>query len=232
MNRQMEMLRGFQSVNESAHTSSGALAKLVGKDTEHKTRLHSRRGMLVTYGELRSLLPSLRDRLSRRVPTTPWLTPSAVAALSAELRHDDVLLELGGGVSTSWFAQRVEHVASVEPDPLWAQRIRDMVRDRDNVTLLQMSVRRALQEVPRHPTAVLVDHDPKEDDLTRPEAVSEVVALFGATVRLIVLDDSDRQDFRSVEPLLHQLGFSSVRHGGFRPHPLHLTETTIFVRDA
>lgn len=202
--------------------------KILGRDGQHPSRIHSRRGELAHIGELMSLLPALRDRAVGRRSDSPWIAPSAVAALNLELQPEDVMVELGGGASTRWFADRVLHIFCVEPNELWANRISSNVDGLHNVTLLRMPIAQSGPQIFRSPSVVLIDHDEVPGDLTRPEAALEMVRLFGDSLRLIVLDDSDRPEYREVEPMLQQLGYRFERFRGFRKQPLHLTETTVF----
>lgn len=59
-----------------------------------------------------------------RHPTSPWLTAAMVDLLDTWLLPSDAGLEFGSGRSTKWFAQKVEHLVSVEHDPQWFQRVR------------------------------------------------------------------------------------------------------------
>lgn len=74
-----------------------------------------------------------RTRLmwSERVhPDNPWLTPEAVRLLTSMLRKSDRGAEFGSGRSTIWFAERVNHLTSVEHDKLWYDQVSARLRDR------------------------------------------------------------------------------------------------------
>jgi len=57
-------------------------------------------------------------------PTAPWLTADAITALQDLLKPDDVGYEFGSGRSTTWFANRVRHLYSMEHVPEWYERVR------------------------------------------------------------------------------------------------------------
>ncbi|NMB53626.1 MAG: hypothetical protein GYA15_02900 [Leptolinea sp.] len=62
----------------------------------------------------------LADRYYRaRNPEAPWLTPRAITYLEKALKSDFCGLEYGSGRSTTWFAQRVKSLVSVEHNPDW-----------------------------------------------------------------------------------------------------------------
>jgi predicted O-methyltransferase YrrM len=76
----------------------------------------------------------VRDRLllkahEWRHPADPWIGRSTVAFLRMWLRKTDCGLEWGSGRSTLWFGHHVGHLLSVEHDPVWAERVRTMLRE-------------------------------------------------------------------------------------------------------
>jgi len=66
-------------------------------------------------------------------PDYPWLTRSANEILESYLTKSDIGLEFGSGRSTLWFAKHVEHLTSVEHDPLWSGRVQKMLAGIKNV---------------------------------------------------------------------------------------------------
>lgn len=65
----------------------------------------------------------------------PWLHPSAVSYLEGLLRPDWRVLEHGAGGSTLWFAERVSKVVSIEHNPEWRMKVRELAPT--NVALLE-----------------------------------------------------------------------------------------------
>jgi hypothetical protein len=63
----------------------------------------------------------------RRNPDKPWLCAGTVAFFERTLRPDMRALEFGSGRSTTWFAQRVGHLTSIEHDPDWHARVRQLL---------------------------------------------------------------------------------------------------------
>lgn len=198
------------------------LDKMVGRDGEHVSRFHTRQGKLGSLRESATAVPAAWFRLTRQRRGVPWLPPSAVEYLADHLRSDDVMLEFGGGASTAWFADRVGRLVTVEPSPEWSARISEAVSSRANVTVVTSAVRDALVD---GATVVVVDHRETAGDLTRLEAVRW--AAGQPTVRLVVLDDSDRWECATG---LAESGWNRLVFRGFRPEPWRLTETTAYVR--
>ena len=60
-------------------------------------------------------------------PTHPWLTKTANSILDTYLLDSDIGLEFGSGRSTIWFAKRVKHLISIEPDKTWHQKVQQEI---------------------------------------------------------------------------------------------------------
>jgi len=71
----------------------------------------------------------------RRHPDEPWLTAEAVGIVKQFLRPTDRCFEWGSGRSTLWLAKRTASVHSVEHDPVWHERVKQMVAELPTVTL-------------------------------------------------------------------------------------------------
>lgn len=67
---------------------------------------------------------------NRRHPDAPWLTPQMVEILEQWLRPTDRGLEWGAGRSSVWFARRMQHLISVENDPVWCARVKEMLANK------------------------------------------------------------------------------------------------------
>jgi hypothetical protein len=185
------------------------------------------RGQLLPPSEWGAAAKSVGLRLARRVPDTPWMTPSAVRRLDALLEPSMTLLELGSGVSTSWWARRVAHVTSVEPDAAWAAAVRSATAEAGvggKVEVVESAIPTYLDRLTEEYDVVVVDFNPVSD---RPAAVRAVAPLAR---RFVVHDDSDAPSNR-IEPAdLPGPGWRVERHPGMKPTPLAVVETSIYLR--
>lgn len=59
----------------------------------------------------------------------PWLTPLANMLLDTLILPTDIGLEWGSGRSTCWFANRLQHLTSVETNLQWYERVNKMIAD-------------------------------------------------------------------------------------------------------
>lgn len=57
----------------------------------------------------------------------PWQIPSSVFHLDICLTKDDNVMEIGSGGSTLFFANRSNHVVSVETDPSWVSVVEEKI---------------------------------------------------------------------------------------------------------
>lgn len=62
-------------------------------------------------------------------PSEPWLTARANEILAEILSPTDVAVEFGSGRSTAWFAERVQHLTSIESDSVWFERVGKIISD-------------------------------------------------------------------------------------------------------
>jgi hypothetical protein len=211
-----------------SQTFRDAAAKMAGRDLEHVSRFHSRRGEVCHASDLLEIPVLAWQRLTRTARKSPWMASSAVRRLNRILRPEDVLLELGSGASTAWFAQRVRRVVSLEPNRDWAERVQFELRKFGNaevrVGMMEDLFVATFLEI--RPTVLIVDHS-DEPQLSRTDAIRLAVR-NGSAPRLIVLDDSDRKGYRLARDIL--IGWSANRFTGFRDKPMRLTETTVFTR--
>lgn len=66
----------------------------------------------------------------RKHANVPWLTPEAVRILTSMLLPSDRGVEFGSGRSTIWFAERVNHLTSVEHNEHWYAVISGRIKSR------------------------------------------------------------------------------------------------------
>jgi len=61
-------------------------------------------------------------------PASPWLPPKAVKYLKSFLTNDMVGFEWGSGMSTVFFAKRVNFLVSVEHDKNWYEKVKTSLK--------------------------------------------------------------------------------------------------------
>ena len=173
--------------------------KGLGRDDERPSRFHSRRGRLLPVGELVRAPAMLVGRFRRKpADPQPWMARGAIARLEELLGPKTSLLELGSGSSTLWFAQRTGAITSLEDHDDWADRVADMTRGAANVELRRVtSLPEALAALDGHYDVGVVDHRDSAE-WTRIDSLRALKDLCS----ILLLDDSDRQQYGSAETVL------------------------------
>ena len=181
-----------------------------------------------------SRLPDvLFRRFAGRPWEGPWIIPAAVDRLGELIQSDWVILELGSGFSTGWYAARSKHVTSFEDDAEWLAEVsRGLTRaGQTNVDLRHRSLRQFPGQIGDLPDASfdLVVIDSNEEEGIDRVTLLEVAMSKVAPGRYLLFDDSDRADYvRATDRLLG--GWEAERFVGLKPHPLTCMETSLFRR--
>lgn len=91
----------------------------------------------------------------------PWIPFAGIRFLESYLQPHHEVLELGGGGSTVYFAERARRVVTLENDSEWARRIETSLRakDLDNV---ELRYGKALQDAEELPESDFVKLLPEE----------------------------------------------------------------------
>lgn len=77
-----------------------------------------------SFYSLRYIIDRIRtSRFEKMNPHAPWLNRHVITALEGLLQKEDFFVECGSGRSTVWFAQRVQHVLSLEHDATWYKEV-------------------------------------------------------------------------------------------------------------
>jgi predicted O-methyltransferase YrrM len=212
----------------------GTLDKLIRANSQRRTRLHTQRGELLPAAAIPDALRSIRRRFaSGERSDRPWMAPSAITALARLLdRTSSVVLELGSGASTTWFAERAARVESWESEPDWAAEVREQLirRSLANVELRTVAIDetpRALGAGPTERFDVVVVDCLESANVTRLDCVRAAARLVRPG-GCLVLDDSDRPHLQPAPTLLPD--WLAERYLGIKPTPLMAVETTLFRR--
>jgi predicted O-methyltransferase YrrM len=140
----------------------------------------------------------------------------------------DRVLEVGGGYSTLWLAQRCQKVLAIEENSGWGKEIRAQAHNLslDNIEMLSGDSRSVFSEKWKEGDwDVVVIDGPRE----RLNIFYDILA-SQKRPRVIVYDDTDKVENR---PALHEIifGYKRKTYRGFKPQTVHVCETTVFYRE-
>ena len=165
-----------------------------------------------------------------------WYTYPALLWLEPRLRPSDRVFEYGAGNSTLWYAARVATVTSVEHDAIWAATVRSTAPA--NATVLQRDCLGDGAYAPEDDPYVtaISDHDISSFDIVvvdgraRVSCVESVVSQLAAPA-LLVLDNSDRPQYRPALDRLAAEDFERIDFAGPAPGSGRMGCTSVFGRD-
>jgi predicted O-methyltransferase YrrM len=173
------------------------------------------------------------QRLSRSQPTTPWIASPAVAFLNDSINGTWNIFEFGSGASTAWYARRAGNVESVENNAEWHRQVSQQLAD-SGVTNCLLTWLDSSEEFPGYLERfdndsfdlIVVDgHEPWPGHRLECLKVARTKVKPGG---LILLDDSDRPEYRGADELVP--GWAVERFIAVKPFPFAAVETSIFRR--
>ncbi len=174
------------------------------------------------------------DQGSRPIP---WWTYAATAFFENWLKPEARVFEFGAGNSTLWLAQRVASVTSVEHDASWAERIRAKAPTNSEIVDAAFSgdgydcsesdpyVRAYADRAGARGFDVVV-----VDGVARLTCVDVFLSYDPSDEALLILDNSDRRQYRPAISRLHESGFGRIDFFGPVPIVGSFSSTSFFSR--
>ena len=165
----------------------------------------------------------------------PWYTYPAIAWLGPRLRDTDAVFEFGCGNSTLWYAARVASVRSVEHSEEWASHVRaSLPANASTITVADPGD--GTEVAATHPyVAALRDAGTDRYDVIVVDGRVRVSSVEAALDHLsddglLVLDNSDRPQYRPAFELADAAGLGRIDFSGPVPGSGRLSTTTMFLR--
>jgi|WetSurMetagenome_2_1015567.scaffolds.fasta_scaffold05331_8 hypothetical protein len=168
------------------------------------------------------------DSIDADLKPIPWFTYPAVEFLAERLNNKLKVFEFGSGNSSLFFSKLVNHVTAVEHNKSWYAKISSLLPANSKIVF-------ANSEIPREYTEVIKITNQKFDiiiidGLFRNECIKASIMQLSDT-GVIILDDSERDDYRDGIALLVQNGFRQLKFSGIAPGIFFRKCTTIFYKD-
>jgi len=157
----------------------------------------------------------------------PWMNYAVVELLHERLTKELSLFEYGAGFSSIWFAQRIKKVVSIEYDTAWRKQVEELLAPVKNASLIFQTlgedyIKGAVNTGQKY-NVVLVDG---RDRVACAAASFEALEPNG----VLILDDSDREEYQAAFGLAKEKGFKNLRISGLKPFSFVREESTIFYR--
>jgi len=199
---------------------------LVGRYSAYKRLIRNKDSYLHTTGWMKSL--------GNEVPVDqdgnpiPWMNFPVVAFLKERLHKDLRLFEFGSGYSTQFYAQRVDHVTSVEHEREWFSVVEGMSPNNVDVVFCEQDVDedycRAITNAGAQFDVVIID------GRDRVNCVKQSIGALSSR-GVIVLDDSQRTEYQEAIVYAESKGFRSLNFEGLKPNGRYSDRTTLLYRD-
>jgi len=157
----------------------------------------------------------------------PWVTYPFISLIAGRLNKSLDLFEFGSGNSTYWYAERVGTVTSVEHDAQWYQKIRTGMPANAALHFCELSYGgdycKYLLNSPNRYDIIIVDgRDRVKCCIHSVDALSDR--------GIMVLDDSERPEYREAPAYLRGRGFKQLDLWGMAPMVDNQKCTTIFYK--
>ena len=155
----------------------------------------------------------------------PWLSYGAIDYLGQTVPTDASVLELGGGSSTIWWATRGNTVITVESDEGWAEAIVANCKSpnlRKVLLLPEISSQSLEDNLSEAFDLIVIDHSGDR------MAVVDFVKSHLKPNGTLVLDNSDRANYRELVSILRTQFRGSLSFFGLAPGLHYAIETMIF----
>ena len=208
-------------LRRSVPAAGGPLAVAVG--VVHL--LTSRDSFLRSTGWIRSLRTGVpMDATGRAVP---WINVQMRELLAERMPPDARIFEFGAGASTEWFVRTAGAVVSVESDPEWFRQVSDV----SGATVVLVDA----HDADRY-AALPADHRLPFDVIVV-DAIHRSACVLAAPQWLspggvIIVDDSERDEYRGAIDQVLTRGFRELRLRGQKPLAVRQTiSSSILYRD-
>jgi hypothetical protein len=157
----------------------------------------------------------------------PWVTYSFIDFIKYRLRPEHAVFEFGSGNSTIFYAQRTGIVVSVEHDKEWFDKI--SATKPENAEMIFCELQRD-GDYCRMPVKLGEEFDIIiVDGRDRVNCCIQAVEALSSN-GVIVLDDSERPDYRDAIAYLTDKGFKQIPFTGISPGLFYYKSTTVFYK--
>jgi len=202
------------------------LIRLVFEPRLLRALLFSRHsGYLVDTGWDKSFLS--KEPLDRNGKPIPWLSYPVISFLSERLNNNMLLFEYGSGNSTIYYSQNVKGVVAIEHNKEWYDKIKKRLNKNAEIIFKEINEDgdycRVIKTTDTKYHIVIID---AEDRVNCIKQCQENLTEDG----VIILDDSDREEYSEGINFLLGIGFKQITFWGIAPGSFHTKSTTVFYR--
>jgi hypothetical protein len=156
----------------------------------------------------------------------PWITYPAIDILKSRVNKKLRIFEYGCGNSTLWWSEHAGIVRSVEHDQIWFDKMKPLLPKNVELDFVPLEFGGAYSRTSqaRGPHDIIV-----VDGRDRVNCIKNSIAAL-SDAGVIVLDNSDRQEYQEAIRFLANQGFKQLPLRGLAPMIYSVSETSLFYR--
>ena len=192
----------------------------------YRLLIGNKNSFLYSSGWIKSL--QTRKPLDAAGMPVPWMNYGVIKLLDERLHANMNLFEYGSGFSTLFYASRVRSVTSTEHDKTWVDSITEKLPSNARIILRaddeDGEYCRTISTTGQRYDVVVID------GRDRVNCVRQSIPYLTAT-GVILLDDSDREEYSSGFNILKTAGFKCLSIDGLKPRGGDGYRTTIFYKE-
>jgi tRNA A58 N-methylase Trm61 len=182
---------------------------------------------LVDTGWINSFLS--KEPVDKNDSPIPWLTYPAISFLSERLNIDLTIFEYGSGNSTLFYSKIVKKVIAVEHEKEWFEKIKSKLQANSEIVFSKLDYDgvycKTIKNANQSFDIIIID---AEDRVNCIKHCFDKLRENG----VIILDDSEREEYQEGIEILKQKGFRRLDFWGIAAGFIHQKNTTIFYRDS
>lgn len=161
----------------------------------------------------------------------PWMTYPAIEFLQNYVTKKHEVFEFGCGASTVFFASRAKNVCGIETNEKWKSLIEDKLQSLD----LSAQIELMIDGIDNKNYEIFPAKFEKKFDIIVIDSIKRFACAqhsinFIKDDGIIILDDSQRENYKKIFNFFAENGFEKKDFLGIEPGKLKMKNTTVFLR--
>ena len=153
----------------------------------------------------------------------PWMTYSFIDFIKERLNKELKIFEFGSGNSTIFFAGKIKKITAVEHNMKWYEEVKNKVPKNAEIKLITLADYENSIIIDEQFDIIIVDGE------RRNECIRNSIKALNKS-GIIILDDSEREDYKSGVKYLLDQGYKVINFWGVAPGTFFNKCTSIFYK--
>lgn len=181
-----------------------------------------------------SWIKSFQSGLSQDIDGNflPWYTYPAINHLKKTIKPTDTIFEFGSGSSTIFYAHLAKKVTSIETNPKWLNIVSKTLNSKN---LKNFHINLMEDGISSNEYQIFPNRSKEKFDIIIIDSIKRYQCAINSlnylkAAGIIILDDSQRTNYKKIFDFYKQKGFSAKNFIGIEPGKLKIKHTTIFYK--